>query len=402
MDFSNKKIVVAGIGGVGGLLGACLCETYPHVYFVARGKKKDILKEHGLILESEAFGHKEVRPFMVTDQPSEIGEADIVFICVKNYSLDQMCGELKCIVGKDTIIVPVLNGVEHGDKCREAFPFARVVDALIYTISGCDENCVVTQKGGYSHVHVGTESEDERIKSAVSEAAALIKGAGIDCIVEENIKTALWTKYLTNCSFNILTSAFRATVGELRANPQAVEDMRELLEEAYFIARRKGVPLPANLVEERMNFFLHTQAADGTSSMKRDIDAGRQTELETFSGYLLREAEELTLNIPRTRHYYNEIRAILNPEADAPMVWGSMDYDSLMGNLKFAQENFGKDSKEAATCMYALGQYYINHGDAFKAMDYLGDALYIRKSIYDDDSLRIKEILNALEVTTFM
>lgn len=306
----DMKITVAGLGGVGGFLGAALASVYPNVTFFARGERMKSLRENGITLHSEFIGDRHAVPALVTDQPSDIGITDILIISVKNYSLEEICRQLQPVVDAHTIIVPVLNGVDPADRTREAFSTGIVVDSLIYIISASETDYSITQKGPYSDLHIGTRSSDPAVHEAVQTVHALFAPTGVKCIMAEDIEAAIWKKYIFNCAFNVMTAAYSATVGELRANPSHVSDMECLLEEACQVAFAKKVNLPDGFKDERLHFFLHVQSPDGTSSMRRDVDAGHPTELESFSGYLLKEAPRYGLELPKTRYYYDLLKQI--------------------------------------------------------------------------------------------
>lgn len=366
-NFSNSRIVVAGLGGVGGFLGAALASTWPDVTFFARGKRKEHLKANGLTLKSEFIGDRHVMPALVTDQVNEIGIADILIISVKNYSLEQICSQLSPIVDDHTIIVPVLNGTDPGDRARKTFGKGIVIDSLIYIISGSEPDYTIVQKGDYATLRIGTRSQDPSVEDAVQTVHKLFAPTGVTCIVEDDIEAAIWKKYIFNCAFNIMTAAYSASVGDLRACSGHVTDMRRLLDEACLIARKKQVNIPDDYTEDRIRFFMNLQSPTGTSSMRRDLDAGRPCELETFSGYLLQEAEKYGADLPRTRYYY----------------------EMLTEKIK-------------ANDFYQKGLDCMHLGNVMDAMSFLGDALYIRRKYYPEDSLRIREIYYALEQCTFM
>lgn len=305
---SHKNIVVAGLGGVGGFLGAALASVYPHVTFFARGARKEALKNNGLTLKSEFIGDRHVTPFLVTDQVSEIGIADILIISVKNYSLEQICEQLAPAVNEHTIIVPVLNGIDPADRTRKTLGKGIVVDSLIYIISGSEPDFSIVQKGDYATLRIGTRSDDPAIQAAVQTVYDLFAPTGVTCIMEDDIEAAIWKKYIFNCAFNIMTAAYSVTVGQLRDNPDHISDFGNLLEEACLIARKKQVNIPDDFKEDRLQFFLNLQSPGGTSSLRRDVDAGRPNELETFSGYLLQEAPKYGVKLPRTQYYYELLK----------------------------------------------------------------------------------------------
>lgn len=308
MHSSEARIVVAGLGGVGGFLGAALASVYSNVTFFARGARKDHLKANGLTLKSEFIGDRHVTPALVTDQISEIDTADFLIISVKNYSLEQICLQLAPIVDEHTVIVPVLNGIDPADRTRNTLKKGIVVDSLIYIISGSEPDYTIVQKGDYATLRIGTRSEDLSVRNAVQAVHELFAPTGVTCIIEDDIEAAIWKKYIFNCAFNIMTAAYSANVGDLRASSEHVDDMRHLMDEACLVARKKQVNIPDDYAEDRIHFFMNLQSPTGTSSMRRDVDAGRPCELETFSGYLLQEAAKFNMDLPQTRFYYELLK----------------------------------------------------------------------------------------------
>ena len=111
------KLMVTGIGGVGGYVASVLCAAYSDVTLIARGPRKEALLKKGLVLHSDVFGEHTAFP-AVTDDPSTAGIQDMIFVCVKNYSLaDALTAILPC-VGRHTVVVLILNGVDHGADQR--------------------------------------------------------------------------------------------------------------------------------------------------------------------------------------------------------------------------------------------------------------------------------------------
>lgn len=115
MKAEDKKIAVIGIGGVGGYIAAMLAKAYPHVTMVARGARGESIRKNGLVLHSDYKGEIVARPEQVVPA-REMGQQDYIFICVKNYSLEDVCESIRDMVTEDTVIIPVMNGVDPGEK----------------------------------------------------------------------------------------------------------------------------------------------------------------------------------------------------------------------------------------------------------------------------------------------
>lgn len=304
----DKKICIVGLGGVGGFLGGTLARQYPHVMFYARGDRKDALLKKGISIESEYIGNFTVRPEKISDKAEDFGIMDYIIISVKNYSLEQVCNQIAPMVGEKTVIIPIMNGTNPGERVRKYLGKGIVLDALIYIVSGSNEDYTITQKGKYASVHIGLNTPDIEEQKAIKDVHAIIQGAGVECVMEEDIQAVIWKKYVLNCAYNVLTAYYSATTGELRNDPKKVEEYKELLAEACLVGRTKGVSIPDNMEEEQLRHLLYIQTEDATSSLRRDMDAGRLNELDTFSGYLLEEGKKYGIGLPVTERFYRELK----------------------------------------------------------------------------------------------
>ena len=144
-DIKDSKIAVVGVGGVGGYIGGMLAKYYPHVSFVARGARGESIREKGFVLHSDYKGEILVHPETVAGSSRELEKQDIIFVCVKNYSLESACEELKGAVGPDTVVVPVMNGVDPAERTAKTLGAGIVVSALIYIVAFANPDYSVTQ-----------------------------------------------------------------------------------------------------------------------------------------------------------------------------------------------------------------------------------------------------------------
>lgn len=301
----SKKITVAGIGGVGGYLAAMLAASYEEVSFVARGARKKSLEENGILLHSEYHGEVKAYPKRVVESGEELEEQDYIFICVKNYSLEEVCNSLKGCVGEHTILVPVMNGADPGERVRKYIGKGIVVDSLIYIISYAKEDFSIVQKGNFADIRIGISGANAQEKKAVEAVYKLLKEAKVDCVAAEDIEAEIWRKYIFNCAYNVLTAHYRENVGQLRADIRKREEFRQLLQEAYEVGKAKGVHLTEEDVKRHQSRFENKLADDATSSLQRDVEAGKQnTELETFCGYIVRTGKALGVDVSLTERFY--------------------------------------------------------------------------------------------------
>ncbi len=305
VELLNKNIAVVGVGGVGGYMAGMLLRKFPNVTLAARGERAELLRKNGLIMNSEYDGDSIGLPKAVVNT-TELEPQDIIFLCVKNYSLEEACSQLKNAVTENTIIVPVMNGADPGERTREYLGKGIVVDSVIYIIAYSNPDYSIRQEGDYAYLRIGTESLDNR--AAVKEVADVLELANIDMKISEDIQADIWRKYIFNCAYNVETAYYDNNIGQLRRDEEKRKEFIALLEEGYQVALRKKINVTRKDIEHMVYRFREEIADSGTSSLQRDINAGRPTEKEVFGGYLVREAERLGVDAPVSIKMYENMR----------------------------------------------------------------------------------------------
>ena len=309
MKTEDKKIAVIGIGGVGGYVAGMLAKAYPHVTMVARGARGESIRENGLVLHSDYKGEIVAKPERVASV-REMGQQDYIFICVKNYSLEDVCENIRDMVTDDTVIIPVMNGVDPGEKIRSLIGRGLVVDSLIYTVAFANADFSISQQDTFTWLCIGIKNADQGQQEKVTQVAEILKGADIDYKDDGDIEVEIWRKYILNCAFNVMTAFYDNTIGELRRDPVKAQQYETLVWEAASVGRAKGVALTDEHIQEVIHKFRHVHADNATSSLQRDFQiCKKQTELETFSGYIVQEAKRLGVSIPLSEEMYQGLKA---------------------------------------------------------------------------------------------
>lgn len=310
---SNLKIAVVGVGGVGGFVSAMLASHLSNVTVVARGARGKAIEENGLILHSDYKGEITARPAVVPSV-KELGDQDVVFICVKNYSLEQVLGDLqqgadgKPVLKDGTIVVPVMNGIDPWERVRKALPGCRVVDSVIYIVTYANADYSIRQEGGFAALRIGTTQEGAEDKEAVETVASILRDADIDFKTPRDIEAAIWEKYILNCAFNVCTAAYDRNIGPLRDNPETAAEYEAAIREACALARAKGVGIRDDYEENMINRFYNVLSDTDSSSLQRDVHAGKKSESDTFCGYVVREGDRLGVPVPVMKKLYKMLQ----------------------------------------------------------------------------------------------
>lgn len=304
----EKKIAVVGIGGVGGYLAGMLGQVCPHLTLTARGKRKEALQKNGVILHSDYNGELVAKPEKVVET-QELEEQDYIFICVKNYSLEKVCEELKHAVTENTVIIPVMNGVDPGERIRKYLGKGTVVDSLIYIVAFSNADASITQQGKFARVCLGIKNASDAQWEKVEKVAEIFDAANIDHQATREIEVEIWRKYILNCAYNVTTAYYDNAVGELRKDKQKSREYEALVQEAYQVALAKGVGVKQEHIDAIIHRFYYEYADNATSSLQRDIHAKKKAEVESFSGYIVKEAKKYGLPVPISEKMYQELKS---------------------------------------------------------------------------------------------
>jgi 2-dehydropantoate 2-reductase len=308
------KIVVAGIGGVGGYFGGVLSKHYFNhpcieIIFLARGEHLQKIQSVGLKVikgETEFIA----RPSLATNNPNEIGEADLVLICTKTYDLEKALQELcPCITDK-TILLPLLNGVNNMQKIQQLFPNNLVLDGCVYLVSRRTEPGVIENFGNIQSLYFG---KDNYAHEKLSQLLRIFKDAGIEAQTSTQISSIIWEKFIFLSPTATATSFYNENIGEVINNPAHFADFVALIEEIKQVAEAKQIVLPKDLTEKTIQKF-RSLPATATSSMHADFKhQTASNELHSVTGYVLEEAANFNIHLPVYAHMFEELKSKLNP-----------------------------------------------------------------------------------------
>jgi 2-dehydropantoate 2-reductase len=278
------RIAVIGAGGVGGYFGGRLAAAGNEVQFLARGRHLAAMRANGLRLESD-FGAVHLPQPDVTDDPSQLRNADVVLVTVKLWDLEQTGRDIAASVGADTVVIPFQNGVEAVDLLGASIPRERIAGGVAYIAATIREPGVIATTGKMAKLRFGPMLEAQRPVLEALNAAC--KAAGVDADITLDIRRTLWEKFVFLNALSGVTAVSRRPVGVVRTDP----DLRATLEASMFetlrLAHANGVALPEGFVAAQME-FLDTLAAAMCSSMQNDLAAGNRLEAPWLCGAVAR------------------------------------------------------------------------------------------------------------------
>lgn len=294
------NIVVVGAGGVGGYFGGKLAQAGFDVTFIARGKTLQAIKGNGLKVKS-VNGDFVVHP-KVTDDFKDIKNPDLVILGVKSWQIEPIAEELKDVITKNTMILPLQNGADNADRLRNILPNENVLAGLCKIVSKIEAPGVIN--------HFAFEPEivfseyDSKLTSRVKKVKAVFDKAGFKSTISENIQLDIWKKFLFITTISGIGAITRAVYGEIRKDDYLRQIMYQTANEIVAIANAKGIKLTNTDIEIILKIIDNFNHGT-TASMQRDVMAGRPSELENFNGYIVKQGKELHITTPANAFIYH-------------------------------------------------------------------------------------------------
>jgi 2-dehydropantoate 2-reductase len=299
------KIAVIGAGGVGGAFGAALAKAGADVWFVARGAHLEAMRTNGLRIVG-GRGETHLVPTQATNDPSAIGPVDVVLFCVKLWDVESAGAQIKPLVGPNTAIIPLQNGIDASERLIPILGSAAVMGGVAQISATIEAPGVVRQTGTFMKLIFGELAGG---KSARGEAfLALCRKAGFDAELSDNILTELWLKFVLLATNSAITAATRQPLGKLREDPEIMALFDAASREVVAVGKAKGVPLPDDAAERNITMINGAPPAM-MASMAHDLIKGNRIELPWLSGKVVAMGRELGVPTP----VHEVLYAVLKP-----------------------------------------------------------------------------------------
>jgi 2-dehydropantoate 2-reductase len=290
---SRGNILVVGAGATGGFFGALLAKRGRDVTFLVRPQRAAAVRQHGLRVTGQ--GHDDVIDAKVVTTQDLVGPFDLILLSVKATGLAEALDDLAPAVGRDTAVVPFLNGFDHMRVLNERFGPQRVLGGVVVIATTLDADGTIIQLAPGASITIG--EQDGPPTARTTEIAGLLSDAGFTVGVSADITSAMWSKWVFIASIGALTCLLRGTVGEVAAAPGGSGVGPAIVGEAASVAAAAGHPLPQSNRDNLLR-ILTEPGSSMTSSLYRDLRAGRGTEVEQILGDLIRRARAFGVATP--------------------------------------------------------------------------------------------------------
>ena len=288
------KIAVMGSGGVGGYFGARLAAAGNEVTFIARGAHLAAIRSEGLRVQS-SLGDVHVNPATATDDPTDVGSVGIVLFATKLYDTES-AGELcRSLIGTDTAVISLLNGVDSEGQLSRILGAEHVVGGVARISAGIAAPGVIQHHSTFASIEFG--ELDGRQSNRLQQFLAIAREAQIDAQFRDDIVAAIWEKFIMLASFSAITTLTRLPAGPIREHSETWKLLQTAARETGAVARARGVQLPESAVDDIVQLI--RGLPDGMkSSMLMDLERGNRLELEWLSGAVCRLGREASVDTP--------------------------------------------------------------------------------------------------------
>jgi 2-dehydropantoate 2-reductase len=302
------RIAVMGTGGTGGYFGGLLARAGEEVTFIARGAHLEAIRKNGLAIKSVLAGDFTFSA-TATDNPEDIGPVDFVLFCVKAYDNAVAVDLVRPLIGPQTIVLSVQNGIDNEQQIGKVIGPEHIVGCIAYVSSTVESPGVIAQTAGpgkiiFGEMAGGASPRTEALKDT-------LQRAGITAELHPDIQTALWQKFMAICGVNGVTALTRLPMGEIMVCEETRNLLKGTMEEVEAVARPSGANLPAGCVQQSIDFFGSLEASM-RGSMYYDLAAGRRLELEVLNGTVVRLGDEHGIPTPINFAIYAALKPYLN------------------------------------------------------------------------------------------
>lgn len=292
----HLKYLVIGAGGTGGSIGVYMTEAGKDVTLIARGEHLKQMKEHGLCMETTAKGNYTVQPIKAVDMEHYEEQPNVIFVCVKGYSLEETLPFIRRVAGADTIVIPILNIYGTGGRMQEKLPELLVTDGCIYIAGEIKEPGTILLRGDIFRIVYGVRNPEE-LRPELFTVAQDLKESGIDGVLSDNIRRDALQKFAFVSPMAACGLYYHVTAGEVQKTGDPRDTFVKLMKEIDALAVAMGVPFLVDIVATNLR-ILDTLNPEASTSMQRDVYAGKQSEIDGLIYEVVRMGQQYGVPVP--------------------------------------------------------------------------------------------------------
>lgn len=293
------KYLIAGTGGVGGSIAAFLALAGKDVTCIARGEHLAAIRERGLLLHSDLKGEHTLKIDASTAEEFQ-GKADVIFVCVKGYSVDSITDLIKRAAHKDTVVIPILNVYGTGPRIQRLVPGVTVLDGCIYIVGFVSGKGEITQMGKIFRLVYGAH-KGTSVPEGVLEAIQYdLQESGIKAEISPDINRDTFVKWSFISAMAVTGAYYDVPMGEVQKPGKVRDTFIGLSRESAALGRKLGIEFKEDVIEYNLK-VIDKLAPESTASMQKDLEKGHQSEVQGLLFDVIAAAEEQGIDIPTYR-----------------------------------------------------------------------------------------------------
>ncbi len=290
------KYLVIGAGGTGGCIGAYMTEAGKDVTLIARGAHLKAMQENGLYMETTHKGNYLIQPIKAADMEHYDEKPDVIFVCVKGYSLEETVPFIEKVAKADTVVIPVLNIYGTGGKLQEKLPNLLVTDGCIYIVGLIKEPGTLIQSGNLFRVVFGVR-EKEEYRPVLETVKKDLEESGIEAVLSDNIRKDAMRKFSYISPAAACGQYYGVGSDEIQKTGEIRDTFIALIEEVMEVAKVMGITYEEDMVETNLK-IMDSLAPGVKTSMQRDVEAGKQSELDGLVFEVARLGKQYGVPVP--------------------------------------------------------------------------------------------------------
>lgn len=302
------KFAILGSGAVGGYFGAKLARAGQEVTFIARGAHLEAIRARGLEVKSATLGDFVVKTPAESDT-AKVGPVDVVLVSVKAYDNATALPMLTPMIGPDTVVLTLQNGVDSVHEVAAVVGGAHVLGGTTYVATALEGPGLIVQTGVHRSIIFGEVFGDRsRVSPRVQAIADILATADIQVTPVADARVPIWDKFVYLVAFSGFTGASRLAIGHIWKFPLVQEMFYATSREIAAIAKADGVTLSANRFET-LEEYMDNLPPTTRSSLLIDLEQGKRIEVEALQGAAVRRAQKLGVPVPITATLYAVLKA---------------------------------------------------------------------------------------------
>ena len=286
-------VVIMGAGAVGGYFGSALSKNGVDVTFVARGQHLEHMKKYGLKIDSY-WGNFLVKS-RFTDSLENIKKADLIIQATKLYSNSSALPLLKPVIGTNTVILTIQNGISSGEIISEYYDWEKVLQGATYIETEIIDPGYIQQTGSVAMIEFG--EKDGKISDRCLTVKEILDVDGIQVNISKDISSTLWIKMVSVGAIGTLATAARSSLVEMISGEFGSESLKNIMEEIVAVGKSEGIQFPIGVVDEKFNSAIR-EAEEFKSSLQYDFNNHKPLELDDILGTVVRIAKKNDIPTP--------------------------------------------------------------------------------------------------------